>query len=102
MSFYQYHMFFCTNQRDPGESCCADFNARAMRDYAKKRSKELGLAGPDGVRVNLAGCMGRCEQGPVIVVYPEGTWYTYVDEEDIEEILTSHLQNGQPVDRLKI
>ncbi|MDH5445277.1 MAG: (2Fe-2S) ferredoxin domain-containing protein [Gammaproteobacteria bacterium] len=95
-------MFFCTNQRDPGESCCADFNARAMRDYAKKRSKELGLAGPDGVRVNLAGCMGRCEQGPVIVVYPEGTWYTYVDEEDIEEILTSHLQNGQPVDRLKI
>jgi len=102
VSFYQYHMFFCTNQRDPGESCCADFNARAMRDYAKKRSKELGLAGPDGVRVNLAGCMGRCEQGPVIVVYPEGTWYTYVDEEDIEEILTSHLQNGQPVDRLKI
>lgn len=102
MSVYQYHVFFCTNQRDPGESCCADFNARAMRDYAKKRSKELGLARPGGVRVNLAGCLGRCEQGPVIAVYPEGTWYTYVDEEDIEEIITSHLQNGQVVERLKI
>lgn len=102
MSFYKYHVFFCTNQRDAGESCCADHNARAMRDYAKKRSKELGLAKPGGVRVNLAGCLGRCEQGPVIAVYPEGVWYTYVDEEDIEEIITSHLQNDQPVERLKI
>lgn len=102
MSFYQYHMFFCTNQRDSGESCCANYNARAMRDYAKQRSKQMGLARPGGVRVNLAGCMGRCEQGPVIVIYPEGTWYTYVDQDDIEEILTSHLQNHQPVERLRI
>ncbi len=102
MSFYKYHVFFCTNQRDTGESCCANFNARAMRDYAKKRSKELGLAKPGGVRVNLAGCMGRCEQGPVIAIYPQGVWYTYVDQDDIEEIITSHLQNDQPVERLMI
>lgn len=102
MSFYKYHMFFCTNQRDPGESCCANHDARAMRDYAKQRSKELGLAKPGGVRVNLAGCMGRCEQGPVIAIYPQGIWYTYVDQDDIEEIMTSHLQNDQPVERLMI
>ena len=102
MSFYKYHMFFCTNQRDPGESCCANYDARAMRDYAKKRSKELGLAKPGGVRVNLAGCLGRCEQGPVIAIYPQGIWYTYVDQDDIEEIMTSHLQNDQPVERLMI
>lgn len=102
MSFYKYHMFFCTNQRDAGESCCANYDARAMRDYAKKRSKELGLAKPGGVRVNLAGCMGRCEQGPVIAIYPQGIWYTYVDQDDIEEIITSHLQNDQPVERLMI
>lgn len=102
MSFYKYHMFFCTNQRDPGEACCANHDARAMRDYAKQRSKELGLARPGGVRVNLAGCMGRCEQGPVIAIYPQGIWYTYVDRDDIEEIVTSHLQNDQPVERLMI
>jgi len=73
-----------------------------MRDYAKQRSKELGLAKPGGVRVNLAGCMGRCEQGPVIAIYPQGIWYTYVDQDDIEEIMTSHLQNDQPVERLMI
>ena len=102
VSYYKYHMFFCTNQRDTGESCCADHNAKAMRKYAKERSKALGLAKPGGVRVNLAGCMGRCEQGPVIVIYPQGIWYTYVDEEDVEEIVTSHLQNDQPVERLMI
>ena len=102
MSFYKYHMFFCTNQRDPGEACCANHNARAMRDYAKQRSKQLGLAKSGGVRVNLAGCMGRCEQGPTIVIYPQGVWYTYVDQDDIEEIITSHLQNDQPVERLMI
>lgn len=102
VSFYKYHLFFCTNQRGEGEACCANLNARAMRDYAKKRSKALGLAGPDGVRVNLAGCLGRCTAGPVIVVYPQETWYTYVDEEDIEEIMVEHLQHGRIVERLLI
>lgn len=102
MSFYKYHMFFCTNQRAEGEACCEAHNARAMRDFAKRLSKELGLAGPDGVRVNLAGCLGRCAEGPVIVVYPQETWYTYVDEEDIEEIMVEHLQHGRVVQRLVI
>ena len=102
MPFYKYHMFFCTNQREPGEACCANHNARAMRDYAKQRSKELGLAGPGGIRVNLAGCLGRCELGPVVVIYPQEVWYTYVDEDDIEEIMVSHMQNDQVVERLLI
>ena len=74
----------------------------AMRDYAKKRTKELGIAGPGGVRVNKAGCMDRCSEGPIAVVYPEGTWYTYADREDVEEIVTEHLLNGRVVQRLKI
>jgi (2Fe-2S) ferredoxin len=73
-----------------------------MRDYAKGRVKELGLAGPGRVRVNQAGCLDRCDEGPVCVVYPEGTWYTYIDESDIDDIIDSHLVNGQPVERLKI
>jgi (2Fe-2S) ferredoxin len=46
--------------------------------------------------------MDRCDRGPVIVVYPEATWYTYVDREDVDEIIESHLIGGNPVDRLKI
>ena len=72
------------------------------QEYAKKRVKQLGLAGPGKVRINKAGCLDRCEEGPVVVVYPEGTWYTYVDEADIEEIVVSHLANGKVVERLKI
>ncbi|MFD1558913.1 ferredoxin [Paraburkholderia silviterrae] len=103
-SFYQHHVFFCLNQREPGADrpSCANCNAQAMQEYAKKRVKELGLAGPGKVRINKAGCLDRCEEGPTVVVYPEGTWYTYVDESDIEEIVVSHLQNGQVVERLKI
>jgi (2Fe-2S) ferredoxin len=44
--------------------------------------------------------MDRCAGGPVAVVYPEGVWYTYVDQADIDEIVESHLQNGQVVTRL--
>jgi len=62
----------------------------------------MGLAGQGKVRVNKAGCLDRCEEGPVCVVYPEGIWYTYIDEEDVDEIIDSHIINGKLVDRLKI
>lgn len=102
MSYYARHIFFCCNQRDDGRACCMDHASRRMRDHAKARIKEMGMAGPGGVRVNVAGCLDRCDEGPVAVVYPEGVWYTYVDEEDIDEIVESHLRDGKPVDRLKI
>lgn len=102
MSWYRYHVFFCTNQREDGSECCQRFDASALRDYAKARSKELGLAGKGGVRINTAGCLDRCAEGPVIVVYPEGVWYTYLDRDDIDEILTEHLQHGRIVERLLI
>jgi (2Fe-2S) ferredoxin len=58
------------------------------------------LAGPGEVRVKKAGCLDRCSGGPVAVVYPEGVWYSYVDKADIDEIVESHLKNGQVVQRL--
>lgn len=102
MSYYKHHVFFCCNQRTNGEACCNDHGAQDMRDYAKSKVKALGLAGEGRVRVNMAGCLDRCAEGPVIVVYPEEVWYTYVDREDIDEIVTEHLQNGRVVERLKI
>jgi (2Fe-2S) ferredoxin len=102
MSYYRHHVFFCCNQRTNGEACCNDHGSQTMRDYAKTKIKQLGLAGPGNVRVNQAGCLDRCEEGPVIVVYPEEVWYTYVDQEDVDEIIDEHLVNGRVVGRLRI
>ncbi|MGI4811746.1 MAG: (2Fe-2S) ferredoxin domain-containing protein [Janthinobacterium lividum] len=101
--FYAHHVFFCLNQRDDdSRPSCANCGAEKMQAYAKKRIKKLDLAGPGKVRINKAGCLDRCEQGPVVVIYPQGTWYTYVDETDIDEIIDSHLVGGKIVDRLLI
>ena len=49
-----------------------------------------------------AGCLDRCEEGPVIVVYPEAVWYHYETEADVDEIVKEHLQAGRVVERLRI
>jgi (2Fe-2S) ferredoxin len=54
------------------------------------------------VRVNKAGCLDRCEKGPVCVVYPDNVWYQYVDQADLDEIVTEHLQNSRVVTRLLV
>lgn len=100
--YYQRHVFFCTNLRANGEACCQDHDARAARDYAKARIKALGCNGKGKVRINQAGCLDRCEQGPVIVVYPDETWYTYVDKSDLDEIIERHVLGGEKVERLMI
>jgi (2Fe-2S) ferredoxin len=103
MSYYDKHVFFCCNLREGDERpSCSRKGASEMRDYAKGRIKALGLAGEGKVRVNQAGCLDRCEEGPCIVVYPEGVWYTYVDQHDIDEIIEEHLKNGRVVPRLQI
>jgi (2Fe-2S) ferredoxin len=98
--YFQRHIFFCLNQRANGEACCAQHQAQQAFDRCKAQVKSLGLAGAGQVRVNKAGCLDRCAAGPVAVVYPEGVWYTYVDTHDIDEIVESHLKNGQVVERL--
>ncbi|NJM11096.1 MAG: (2Fe-2S) ferredoxin domain-containing protein [Synechococcaceae cyanobacterium SM1_2_3] len=102
VSYYRHHVFFCTNLRPDGSQCCQQCGAQEARDYVKQRVKELGSAIPDKVRINNAGCLDRCAEGPVIVIYPEATWYTYVDHTDLDEIISEHLINGRPVDRLRI
>ena len=75
--------------------------ARVVTDFTAK-IKGMGLSGQGNIRVNQAGCLDRCEEGPACVVYPEGTWYTFIDESDVDEIIESHLVNGKEVTRLKI
>ena len=83
-----------------GENACMQHGAQEGFDHCKSRVRGEGLAGPGGVRVNKAGCLDRCAGGPVAVVYPEAVWYTYVDKNDIDEIVDSHLKNGKVVERL--
>ena len=102
MSYFSQHVFFCTNQRDDGSQCCNQCGASDARAYVKQRCKDLGIHGAGQVRINNAGCLDRCELGPVLVVYPEGVWYTYVDRDDLDEIIEQHLQHGNVVERLRL
>ena len=101
-SYFQRHIFFCTNSREAGESCCASHNAKDAQKHCKQAVKAAGLAGVGKVRVNGAACLDRCAAGPVCVVYPDAVWYTYLDNADIDEIVDSHLKNGQVVERLRV
>jgi len=98
---YRLHVFCCTNERPSTHrrGCCASKGSRALCDYMCR----LGMAsGVRRIRINHAGCLNVCEHGPVMVVYPEGVWYKYETELDIEEILRSHVIGGRPVARLQL
>lgn len=96
--YYRRHVFCCTNVRPQGHpkgSC----SGGELCFYMMERAQELGL---DRVRINSAGCLGRCEDAPVVVVYPEGIWYRCASQEDVDQVLTSHIRDGQPVDHLML
>jgi (2Fe-2S) ferredoxin len=99
--YFRIHVFCCTNRRPDGHKrgSCAARGSEPLRDYLKSRAKELGIG---GIRVNSAGCLDRCELGPVMVIYPEGVWYSYHSHEDVEEILQTHLVQGGRVERLML
>ena len=101
MALFQHHIFCCTNRREPGHKrgCCADKNADSLRDYMKAKAKELGVP---KTRVNAAGCLDRCELGPVMVIYPEGVWYRPQTTDDVDAILHEHVIGGVPVERLRL
>ena len=58
--------------------------------------------GEGKIRASKAGCLGRCTSAPACVVYPEGTWYSYLDNDDLKEIVDEHLLNNREVARLKL
>jgi (2Fe-2S) ferredoxin len=101
-SYFKHHVFFCLNQRDQPNECCANHQAKEAFQHCKIRIKEEGLNGQGGVRINQAGCMDRCAGGPVLVVYPEAIWYSYVDQHDLDEIIDNHLKQGRIVERLRL
>lgn len=96
------HVFVCENRRseDHPRLCCASKDADAIRRQLKKRVLAAGLK--EEIRVNRSGCLDQCEQGAVVVVYPETVWYGHVTAEDCDEIFEQHLLKDKPVERLRI
>jgi len=99
--FYKKHIFFCTNKKENGRGC-GFLAADDAFAFAKTYLQSLDMWGEGKVRASKSGCLGRCASGPVCVVYPDGIWYSYIDEDDIKDIIDTHLLGNKIVDRLKI
>jgi len=93
---YQKHVFICVNVREGKISC----KGMELVEEMKRILNEKGIG--KEIRVSKSGCLGQCALGPMIVVYPEGIWYSKVSIKDIEVIVNEHLIGGHPVERLRI
>ena len=102
MSHYKQHIFVCTNQKKAGKICCANQGGSPYFDYLKEKLRAIDLYGPGKVRVSQSGCLGRCDLGPCLVIYPEGIWYTYESFADLDQIIEEYLINNKIVSRLLI
>ena len=99
MEPFRYHLFVCNQQKPEGvPSCSASGSGKLLAAL----QRELGRRQLDReVQVTTSGCLGLCDGSPVMVTYPDGTWYSKVGPDDIPEIVDAHLHHGRPVTRLQ-
>jgi (2Fe-2S) ferredoxin len=92
-------IFICTNQRTGGEKLsCGEVHGLELVGEFKRQLKDLNVNLK--TRANKSGCLGICDFGPTVAIYPEGTFYVGVKKEDVSEIIESHILNKTPVERL--
>ncbi|MBX7223767.1 MAG: (2Fe-2S) ferredoxin domain-containing protein [Blastocatellia bacterium] len=94
MGLYEKHVFVCVTGK-----VCPTQGSEAVWQELRNGVKAAGML--EKIRVNKSGCLAQCGHGPMMVTYPEATWYAQVTLEDVPEILDRHLLGGQPVERLQ-
>ncbi len=94
------HVFVCTQARPPGHprGSCAERGCQAVGEALWGEMEKQNLFGR--IAVTTSGCLGPCNLGPNLLVYPDGVMYTGVTKEDIPEIIEQHLLGDKPVERL--
>lgn len=98
MEPFRYHAFVCMQEKPDGVPCCSAAGSPAVLETLHRELAAAGLS--NDVQVSGCGCLGLCESGPVMIVYPDGTWYTKLTPADIPEIVLAHLKNGDQVTHL--
>jgi (2Fe-2S) ferredoxin len=96
----KHHVFVCTSCRQNGQQKGMCFSKGANEIVMKFQEAVDERELTDEVLVTNCGCFGLCSHGPIAVVYPEGIFYKGLTEDDVEEIVESHLEQGNPVERL--
>lgn len=98
----KYHLFVCTSSRPNGQQkgfCHSKDSVELVESFLEEiQDRDLG----GEVFVSNTGCLGLCEKGPIVIVYPDNVWYGAVSSEDVEEIMDEHIEGGKPVKRLEI
>lgn len=99
MEPFRYHVFACTQEKPDGKPCCSGSGSQKILDALNQELTSSPLF--DDVQVSSCGCLGLCDGGPVMIVYPEGTWYTKLTAADVKEIVQSHFCAGRKIERLE-
>src|ERR1035437_10002861 len=99
MEPFRYHVFVCTQTKPEGVTSCSASGSKRVLDALNRETQAQGLE--NEVQVTTCGCLGMCDDGPIVIVYPDGVWYRRVTPEDVPEIVTSHLAVGKVVARLE-
>ncbi len=98
MEPFRQHIFICTQEKPEGVTSCP--KNRSLRVLQALQEGLCTQELDDQVQITTCGCLGLCDNGPIMIVYPEAIWYRKIKEEDVSEVVTSHLQSGRPVSRL--
>ena len=88
------HVLICSG------SNCISRGAKSLRDEFEDNLNRLGIR--DEIKLVNTGCVGLCEQGPFVIVYPEGVFYGKISVDDVAEIVEKHIINNEPVERLRL